>query len=281
MEDKLLAIESLTKRGGAMIIRNTGKIIASITLIIALLLTFTDIKLGGFGSEEFTTTLAVMLIASYLMYFSLEDAGERLGEESDEYRTASDRLSGMRDRISGADTKRLREWCDEYTKADVEHRIRRYVESMGYSYEEYLLGIGRRSADPRQRRVFRRASKMHTYPLTVQMLLSSGGTRAESELCDKGRYKSLRMALRLLPTALISCLTVSVMLTMKDGLGAAEIIESLFKLSSLPIIGFRGYAAGFHHVREYEIPRKNTLTRILESFVDECKQTQAVKDVTA
>lgn len=268
MEDKLLAIESLSKKGGAAIIRNTGKIIAAITLVIALLLTFTDITLGSIGTEEFTTALAVMLIASYLMYFSLEDAGERLGEETEEYRSRDERLRLVRERIGGGEVKRLRVWCEEYSRADAEHRRRRFLSSYGYSYEEYLEGGKQKTQDKKLRRIFRKASKITPYPLTVEMLLSSGsGTK--SELCYKGRFKSLRMALKLLPTALISCLTVSVMLTLKDGLGAAEIIESLFKLSSLPIIGFRGYAAGFRHVREHEIPRKDSLVRILEAFLTE------------
>ena len=272
MEDKLLAIESLSKRSGAMIIRNTGKIIACITLLITLLLTFTDITLGGVGTEQFTSTLAVMLIASYLMYFSLEDAGERLGEECEEYTTATSKLSYLRERISGKDAGRLREWCESYSKKEWEHRVRRYLSTEGYSYEEYLALELHSDCDKRRRRAFRHAKKIRAYPLTVQMLLSNGGVSEESELYDRGRFKSLKMAARLLPTAIISCLTVSVMLTVKDGLGAAEVIESLLKLSSLPIIGFRGYAAGFRHVREFEIPRLYTLSRILEAFLDECDE---------
>lgn len=271
MEDKLLAIESLTRRSGAMIIRNTGKIIAAITLVITLLLTFTDITVGGIGTEEFTSTLAVMLIASYLMYFSLEDAGERLGEECEEYARATAKLSWQREKISGRDTRELREWCDKYSKNEGEHRVRRFLSTHGYSYEEYLECEMGSCSDKRRRKIFKQASKIRTYPLTVQMLLSNSGTREESELYDKGRFKSLKMAARLLPTAIISCLTVSVMLTVKDGLGAAEVIESLLKLSSLPIIGFRGYAAGYRHIREFEIPRLYTLSRILESFLDDTR----------
>ena len=86
----------LVKKGYSLLIANVGKTVALITLAVTALVSFTEISFSEFGSESFTSTLVMMLIASYVMYFSLEDAGEKLGRESDEYKTASESRYGCR-----------------------------------------------------------------------------------------------------------------------------------------------------------------------------------------
>ena len=66
------------------LLEGASKIIAILALLIAMLVSFTDVRFQDFGGSAFTSSLAVMLISSYLIYFSLEDAGEKLGESSDE-----------------------------------------------------------------------------------------------------------------------------------------------------------------------------------------------------
>ena len=55
----------------------------------------------------------------------------------------------------------------------------------------------------------------------------------------------------------------------ENGLSAADIIESILKLSSLPVIAFRGYAQGYSYIKDYEIPMYNTKRRVLEAFLNE------------
>ena len=76
LEDLLLDPTELLRKGGGALIGDVGKFIAIITLIIACLVTFTDISFYGIGAEEFTSTLILMLVGAYLMFFSLEESGE-------------------------------------------------------------------------------------------------------------------------------------------------------------------------------------------------------------
>ena len=62
LEDLLLDPSDLLKKGGLNILSDVGKIVAVTTLVIALLVTFTDISFYGITSEEFTSTLIMMLI---------------------------------------------------------------------------------------------------------------------------------------------------------------------------------------------------------------------------
>ena len=74
----LLSTGALVKKGYSFLIANVGKTVALITLAVTALVSFTEISFSAVGTEHFTSTLIMMLIASYIMYFSLEDAGEKL-----------------------------------------------------------------------------------------------------------------------------------------------------------------------------------------------------------
>ena len=63
--------------------------------------------------------------------------------------------------------------------------------------------------------------------------------------------------------------TASVILTAKADLSASVIIESLLKLSALPIIGFRAYVSGYNHAKDHESAWLETKTRILTAFINE------------
>ena len=269
LEDGLIATDALAKQGGAMLIKNSGKIIAAMTILVAVLLTFTDVSFATLGSRTFTTTLTVMLVSSYLIYFSLEDSGEKLGEESEDYLSGFAAYEKVRALISGEDIGALRDFCTDYSKKELEFRRRAYLVSHGCTEEE-LLSFCRGEQTPRElKRYLRRAAKMKAVPLTPAMLLGGDGNGRRSELADRTRFKTLRMAVKLLPTMVFTCVTVSVILTLKDGLSAATVIESIVKLSSLPVIGFRGYAAGYSHVKNAVLPRIDTRRRLLEAYIGE------------
>ena len=71
-EISLLEAGSLMQRGMITLAANVGKVTAVITLVVSALVLFTDIGFADFGTESFISTLAVMLISSYLMYFSIQ-----------------------------------------------------------------------------------------------------------------------------------------------------------------------------------------------------------------
>ena len=271
MKDKfeisLLESGSLIKRGGEMLINNVGRVIAIITLLVSALVLFTDVGFSGFKSESFTSTLIVMLIASYLMYFSMEDAGERLGEGSQEYKDAAERYRELASKISGDMIGALRVFLNDY--AEEERSFRRAAMLMRYGYgtkdyEAYKRG------DPCAKnaiKVFKKADRIRPVALTPRTLLSRDGARGKSELKNPEGAKLFNMILRLIPTTLCMTVTVSVMLTAKENLSAAAVAEGIFKLSSLPIIGFRGYSAGYQYTKHSLPLWMATKARLLDAFL--------------
>lgn len=279
LEDGLLYTSGISKNAGNIIVKHSGKIIAAITALIAVLLTFTDIKFLGITSKEFTANLFIMTVAAYLMYFSMEDAGEKLGEESEEYISAKQNLSNLVCEISGEDIVNLRKYCTQYSTEEVKYRRESYIVANGYTPEEFERWQSGESFSKRCEKVFLRAQRCKSIPLTPTALLALDSCERRSELKNPTKFKIPKMIIKLIPSTVCMTVTVSVMLTMKDGLSWAAVIEGVLKLTSLPIISFKGYAAGYSHVKDAKLSWINTKIKILEAFIKTNKSQNDTKDV--
>ena len=257
------------KRGYSQLLEGASKIIAVIALLIAALVSFTDVSFCDFGSVGFTSSLAVMLISSYLIYFSLEDAGERLGEDSTEYKSALERYSTVREKITPSAITALRAYLAEYSKRELEWRRASLLAEHGI-YSEYGRAVDKSTLSPRAQRALKRAEGLRQIPISPTKLLSRERSSRRSELESPERGKLLRMLLRLLPSTVCTFFTVSVILTTKDGLTAAAVAEAILKLSALPIIGFKGYLAGYEYAKGAKCEWLETKSRLLEGFLAEC-----------
>ena len=271
MKDKehneLLLIDGAMRGSFSSLITNAGKVVAGITLLVAVLVTFTDVAFSDIRSESFTTTFIIMLISAYLMYFSLENAGEREGEESEEYRTAHKRYIATKAKITPDRVEDLRGFCIDYTKRELDYRITSYLAERGYSLKELLAFEGGESFPAEARRVFKKARRITAIRLTPAMLLSPSPVSLRGEIVDP-RGKWLFGALSsLIPSTLCMIFTVSVILTAKENMTLSTVIDSLIKLSALPIIGLKGLLDGYLYARETKAEWLNTKTEILLEFL--------------
>ena len=257
---------AMMKKGYSLLIANVGKTVALITLIITALVSFTEISFSGFESESFSSTLVMMLISSYVMYFSLEDAGEKLGRESDEYKAASEKYTELQGRIKGCDIALLRKFCLDYRNAELEYRRSNLLFSLGYSKEEYEDYLKVTPIRKKAKRELRRVKRIKRAELDAASLLSVEGKRSD-ELTNPERGRVLSMIIKLIPSTVCTLFTISVMISVKDNLTAAGVIEALLKLSTLPVIGLKGYSGGYEYVTGSEIAWINTKCRLLDAFV--------------
>ena len=269
LEYGLLEGDNLIRRGGAALVNNFGKTIAVITVIAAALVTFTEISFYSFDSERFTTGLFVMLICSYLMYFSLEDAGERLGEESDAYKAATERYNALRSEVNGGMLYELRAFLQDYSAEELKYRRNNLLVTYGISPTAYNSYVNGDACSKKDRKVLKKAERMRAVVLSVKALLSLDTTKKKSELTDPKHLKLPLMLLRLLPTVICTCVTVSVMLTARDGLTPGMIIEGILKLLTLPAVGIKGYVSGYRYTVEGVAPWIDTKSKILEAFLKE------------
>ncbi len=256
-----------TRRTYALIAASGSKIVAALTVILAAVVIFTDVTFASFGTVKYTSTLAVMLVATYLMYFSLEDAGERLGEDTEQYKASLSHYDSVRGKIKPEAIPDLREFCTRYAKEELEFRRRCILASGGLTegdLEAYLSG----KKYPRAAKIIlRRAARERVGELSPAVLLSGGAPSSPSELKNPERARLQRLALRLLPSSLCMLFTVSLALTAKEGLTASAVLDGIFKLAALPLAGFRGYKAGYVFARYSRTAWLETKTRILEAFL--------------
>ena len=263
---------SLVKKGYSFLLANVGKTVALITLAVVSLVSFTEISFSEFGSESFTGNLVMMLIASYIIYFSLEDAGAKLGRESDEYKNASETYSALREKVKGHDIAKLRAFCLEYGNAELEYRRSNALFTLGYTEEEYKDFLNGKEMSKKAKKELGRVRKMKRAELSAASLLSGVGVQ-ESELRDPKSLHLYRMILKLIPSTVCMLFTVSVMISTKDNLSVAGIIGIILKISTLPVIGLKGYSGGYEYATEEEKSWLETKTSLLSSFLRANKET--------
>lgn len=256
----------LVKKGYSFLIANVGKTVAIITLAVAALVSFTEISFSELSSESFTSTLVMMLISSYVMYFSLEDAGEKLGRESGAYKRANDKLTELKNQIKGTDVSRLREFCLDYRNAELEYRRSNLLFSLGYTEDEYTRYVKGEKMSQKAQKDLRRVKKMKRAELDAASLIS-GDRRRESELKNPESTRLIHMILKLIPSTVCTLFTISLMISVKDNLTTAGVIEALLKLSTLPIIGLKGYSGGYEYVTASEVGWMETKARLLDAFI--------------
>ena len=263
----LLETGELIKRSFFSLIGNVGRTIAVITLAVASLVTFTDVGFHDLKTASFTSTLVLMLVASYIMFFSLEEAGERLGEQSEEYKSSLAEYKSAVKEIEPNEIGALRDFCTCYSEQELKFRQGSYLISRGYSprdLDEYKNGG---TDECRRKRAIMKAKRMRAVTLTPALLLSSDRAGKTSELNSPERAKMSCIAMRLVPITLGMLFTASVMLVSKEGLTASSVIESIMRLATLPIVGFKGYSVGYSYAKRTESRWLGTKTRLLRAYI--------------
>ena len=268
-EDALLESGNAMRRGYALLFENSGKIIALITALAAILLTFADVGLPSVVGADLGADMLIMLAACYIIFFSLEDAGERLGRSTEVYKKAYLCWEEAAKEVRGEDIGSLRDFCIRYSKEELEYRRRAAQMAAGLSEAE-LENI-KSVSEPRARRAARRIARMKPIPLTPLTLLG-GEAGARSELDNPERHKLPRLVLSLLPTTLCMLFTVSMMISAKSGLDAGALISGIVKLSTLPTVALRGYSQGYDYARRTLPLWLKTKAKLLSAFLAEEKE---------
>ena len=274
-DKEILEFSSVMNSGYLFVVKNAGKAIAFITLVVTVLLTFTDVSFGGFWSEDFGGMLAVMLLSTYIIYFSLEESGETLGRESEEYLTALRGYRGVRGEISAEEVSALRDFCAEYAKEELDYRRKSYLMERGYSPEDYALYKRGDNSDKKALRSFKKVDKMRAQRITPAVLLSGERSGLGRELENPEKAKLFTTLRILIPATACMIFTISVILTAKGELTPTVVINGLLKLSALPIIGFRAYGAGYSYAKDEKSAWLEAKTRLLKSFVSEREKNNA------
>ena len=262
----LSVLSSPLLTGGGLIglIGSSGWAVAAIALFIAALVTFTEVGFVGGVNENVTGTVIVLLISSYLIYFSMESAGQRLGKQSEEYKKAHEEYKEALSPIRPEDIYQLREFCRDYAVRELIFRQEARLMRFGLTYSDY-----ERFVEGEYRgghlSLLRSVKRMRPKRLTPHMLLTVTDS-ADTELTRPEGKRLLTTLSKLLPTTVCTFFTGALVLGFKDNLTALTVAEGLVKLSALPIIAFKGYLAGYNYAVGSLSVWIGTKTKLLKSF---------------
>ena len=274
-ENDLLALGDFMKQGVGYAVSNGGKIIAAITLVVATLATFANVTFANLGGEAFTITLAVMMVSSYVMYFSLEDVGEKEGAECKEYSEAKGKFLAVKGTILPEDIEPLREFCIDYSESELNFRKRNYLCENGLTLSDLESFEKGKKYPLRSRKALKKAGRMKAVKLTVTKLLSISRTTTQSELEPPEKSKFFSTVISLAPSTICTFFTVSIILTTKNELTVSSVIDGLIKLSALPIVGLKGFLDVYRYSKEALSAWFETKTRVLEAFL--LKQSKEIR----
>ena len=271
ISDKLLDTDELIKHGSETFINNVGKIIAVIAALISIAATFTDISFTPIFSISFASSLLLILSMGYIIYFSLEEAGEVSGKNTEEYKAALSRYVAARERIRGEDIEDLREFCRAYAEDERVARQNGALTSLGLSRSDLDRYLSGESLPRGQKRQLKKIASIKLSPLTPKILLAREKPERYSELENPERKKLSRLSVKLIPTTVSAFVTVSVVLTANTGMGGADILSAILRLSTLPVLAFRGFSEGYTYAKHSLSLWLETKANVLSAFLESGK----------
>ena len=202
-----------------------------------------------------------------MMYFSMTEAGESAGERCTEYKSVLTKYEALVEEIGGDKISALRKFCKNYSADELKYRREIFLIKYGYGTDEYEAFKQGAKQTRRARRIFCRADRFRAISISPKTLLSAEIARDKSELYNPEKFRFLSMIIKLLPTTVCMTVTVSVMLTMKDNLSPQVVLDGFFKLSSLLLIGFKGYVSGYNYKKQKIVLWLETKARLLDAFL--------------
>lgn len=253
--------------------RYTGIWVGVLTVLVVAATFFCEMHVTAAPAEQTAMTAAVTVLACFIMYTSLFDAGRQKSIGEDAYRDQTERYRRLGEQVKRGGGEALERFCRTYVEEELRRTRETILGSVGERYETFLsyqAGEMTREAFralplPR-RRALRRAARLKPLHLTAAMLLCEhlGQKRG---LVLSGRPGRVKRSVRaLIPMLLGSLVTVAVTLEGSDPT-PATVIAGLLRIFNLIWTGARGYIAGCNAVPEEESAALETKSALLELYL--------------
>ena len=250
------ALTSFAK-GKQKIFSHIGLWIAALSLLVAVVVTFTDISLLALSAQSLTLKMAIYAAVTVIMFLALEEEGERTGRTENAYRESEKDFLTTKSRVTPDRYNALEAFCSRYIEEELEGRRALLLLTHGITD----------SKAPRPAHLEKRLKMLRPLHINAAALLDRNAPSARSPLHNPEKRRKIRLAARLLPSLLCSVLGIGIAIGVRDTLTPAAVTEGLFKLSALLIVALRGYAIGYLYIGETEIPFIRAKTRLLEQFL--------------
>ena len=261
------SLASLTK-GKQRIFAHIGLWIAVLSLLAAALVTFTDISLLSVSAEDMTLRLGVYAAVTVVIFLSLAQEGEHTARTEGSFKDAERIYLAAEARIRPEHYGALDEFCRRYTEKELLQRRKRLLLTYKKTEEDASLPFALR----------KKLARLRPLPIHAAMLLGRDTEGAGAPLWQPARRRRHRFIAKLTPSLFCMSIGIGIAIGAREPLSTSAVLEGLFKLSALTIIGLRGYMQGYLLVEEAEVPFIRAKARLLEQFLCEQDMGENISD---
>lgn len=230
-----------------------GLFAAAVTVLVFSALFFADVSFSFAGTLSLSLSFFLLFVSSYMMYVSLFETGRAYGAREEAVTTLDARRAALfeRTRTEGSYTA-LAAFCRAVGERETKAQRERVLECHFVTEEEVAAARARpkRERTKKERRLLRALDRLHAVTLSPHALLADRpevGRRAPLSV-STGAMRARRTLGFLLPLALFTAVSVSVVCRVMTDPSPDLIVGYLLKLFTLLQSGVKGFRAGFYHV---------------------------------
>ena len=230
-----------------------GILAAAATVVIFSALFFSDISFSLAGTVNISLAFLLLFVSSYIMYVSLFETGKIQAEKEEEYLALSERRAKLFSHLHAqGDPDRLTKFCQRISEKETAEERARLLH-LHFTTEAEVAAwrsLPKGTLKHAQKRVLRALAKQKAISVTPRMLLAErpSAHRHAPLSASPERCRRRRTASFLLPLALFTALSVSLVCEVMTDPSADAVVGYLLKLFTLLQSGIKGFRAGYQHV---------------------------------
>lgn len=252
MENWLLSPEKKKERVKNLL-SYLGIFAAAATVIIFSALFFSDVSFTAVGKVNITISFLLLFVSSYIMYVSLFETGKAQAEREEEYLALRKRRAILFARLhEEADPDRLTAFCKQLSIKETKEEKARLLHRHFTTEAEIALwrSLPKKRLKRSQKRVLRALAGQKAISITPRMLLAERPNVSHHAplTLSPERCRRQRTVAFLLPLALFTGLSVSLVCEVILNPDADAIVGYLLKLFTLLQSGIKGFRAGYQHI---------------------------------
>lgn len=268
-----------TKERVRSLLSTLGILAAAATVIVFSALFFTEVSLSAQSALSFSLSFFLLFSSSYIMYVSLFETGRGQGEKEEKFSSLTTRRAALFTALREQGSKEtLLAFCRRLSQKETA-AARQALLLRHFTTEEELAAwrkTPRRDRTLTMRRALLADARFRPIQITPRMLLAEQPKTAVyaplSHTPDRERHR--RTLAFLLPLALFTSLSVSLVCEVILNPSPDTVVAYLLKLFTLLHSGLKGFRAGFFHVTVDRCGYMEEQCELLEEYLKECNDNE-------
>lgn len=273
MKTNWLMASEKAKESAKNLLSYLGLFVAAATVFVFSALFFAELHFSVESIVSLSLSFLLLFISSYIMYVSLFETGKTEGKKEECYLSLLSARGELFERFRREGSQEtLTAFCREVSARETREARDNILDTHFMSEEDVLRCEQKEPAarTRREKRALRALARQEAVVITPRALLAQrpAAARHAPLALSPERSRMRRTLAFLIPLALFSILSVSVVCEVMTDPSADAVIAYLLKLFTLLQSGIKGFRAGFFHVTadtcDYMREQSELLTQYFE-----------------